>query len=224
MSIACGKFQGRARVDGERDVGADRLACGGDLGDADLVQLDLAIAAFERLGAVAADDVGIAEPQQARIGRQALDRFGAAEQAVERLVGALAGDVPQRDVERRQRETDRTVAGAIALPVGDLAGERRDVGRVAADRERRDGARDRDRGDAAGGEPEALAPADHAVVGRDLDEQRFHGPPLHRSGILRGVAEIVRHADMERLDGGDFHGLIGPAGCGRANWCRGRAL
>ena len=131
----------------------------------------------------------------------------AAEQAIKRLARALAGNVPQRDVERRQREGDRTVARAIALPVGDVAHQRRNVGRVAADRERRNRFLHRDFGDAAGGEAKTLAPADDAVVGRHLDEQRLHFRPLHGRGVLGGIAEVVRHADVERLDGGDFHWL-----------------
>ena len=198
---------GATGVDRERDVRADRLARGGDFRDADFVQLDVAVAARDRCGAVVPHHIGVAVAQQAGIGRHALDGFGAAEQAIERLAGALAGDVPQRDVERRQRETDRPVARAIALPVGDVAHQRRNVGRVAADRERRNGVLHRDLGDAAGGEAKTLAPADEAFIGRHLDEQRLHIRPLRRRGVLGGIAEVVGHADMERLYGGDFHRL-----------------
>jgi hypothetical protein len=84
---------------------------------------------------------------------------------------------------------------------------------------------DRDFGDAAGGEAETLAPADDTVIGRHLDEQRLHLRPLRGGGVLGGIAEIVRHADVERLDGGDFHRLnFLPGWCGRARGYRALTL
>jgi hypothetical protein len=73
------------------------------------VQLDVAIALFDRLLGARRDLLGIAVLQQAGIGRQ-LVAARAAQQPMQRQAGCLAGDVPQRDVEARQREDRDAVA------------------------------------------------------------------------------------------------------------------
>ena len=76
----------------------------------DLVQLDIAIAPRHRARSQAGgDDGGRAVAQQAGIGGQVGARRRAP-QPPQRQPGGLAGDVPQRDVERRQRVDVRPVA------------------------------------------------------------------------------------------------------------------
>ena len=196
---------GATGIDHQRGVGTDRFARRRDFGDADLMKLDEGVAALDRLGAILPDDIGVAVAQQARIGRHALHLLRSAEQTVERLAGALSGNIPQRNVERRECKTDRAVARAIALLVGDIRHQRRDVGRIAPDRQRRNGPFHRHLGNAASRQAKALAPTDDALVRRDFDEQRFHPRPLRRGGILRRIAEVIGNADVEGFDGCDFH-------------------
>jgi len=65
----------------------------------------------------------------------------------------------------------------------------------------------RNLGDAAGRQAETLTPADETFVRRHFDEERLHPGPLYCRRILHRVAEVVRHADVERLYGADFHCL-----------------
>jgi len=73
------------------------------------VQLDVAIALLDREFRSRGDALGIAVFEQAGIARQR-GLSCPAEQAMERQVGGLAGDVPKRDVEARQRKDRDAVA------------------------------------------------------------------------------------------------------------------
>ena len=132
----------------------------------------------------------------------------AAEQVAERQAGALAGDVPQRDVDRGMRIDHRPVAaedveGLRRLPVQSI-----DVGCVLADEprahiglERRLGRRD-DR------VAEALAPAGDAGVGLNLHQQVVHGRKSQAGEVLLRRAHVEGNADVVRVDGRDLHGLL----------------
>src|SRR3974390_1866345 len=57
------------------------------------------------------------------------------------------------------------------------------------------------------GSPPVPSGATAPSICRPLDEQRLHCLPLHGRRMLRGIAEVIRHADVKRLDGCDFHGF-----------------
>jgi hypothetical protein len=101
------------------------------------VQLDVAVAAGDGRRRDPAHDIGVGVAQQAGIGRK-LRSAGAAEEAVERQAGRLAGDVPQRDVEAGQAEGDGAVAPEEMQLLLQVAADAADVAGIAADGERRD--------------------------------------------------------------------------------------
>ena len=125
------RFPHRPRTVGvhhDRHAGPGHVTRGLHLGHGDLVELDVAIAAAERLLGVAGHRVGLAVAQQAGVGRQVGPR-AAAEQAVERQPSHLARDVPQRDVDARQRVDRRTVAADPVQHALQIVVERRDLAR-----------------------------------------------------------------------------------------------
>ena len=73
----------------------------------DLVQLDVAIAALDRLPGRLDDIVAISVPHQACIDFDLVGK-GAAKQSGQRQSGDFAEDVPQRDVDRRDAVHDRS--------------------------------------------------------------------------------------------------------------------
>ena len=152
---------GTIGVDHQLDLGADDAARRRHFGLGDLVQLDARITLLKGVRGVALDEVGLAVAQQARIDRHALGGL-AAQHAIERLAGDLAGDIPQRDVEAGQRIGDRPVARRIVELALQVAHQAADVARIAAERERRHQIGERSPRRRAGAEPESLAPADDA--------------------------------------------------------------
>ena len=80
-------------VDHDRDTVAGRFTGRADLGFLGLVQLDVAVAFGDRLRGPRRDLLGIAILQQAGVGWQAV-AARATQQAIERQVRRLAGNVP----------------------------------------------------------------------------------------------------------------------------------
>jgi hypothetical protein len=112
---------------------------------------------------------------------------------VDRLAQQLALEVPQRDVERRERAGDRALGPELHELVEQGVEEDGVVERVPAqERGRHVPGDDDERGDAAlhGG---GLAEAEQAVVRDDADE-----------GAARAFVRLAPE-ELERLDGGDLH-------------------
>src|SRR5260370_7519295 len=102
-----------------------------------------------------------------------------AEQAIDRQLGDLAGDVPQRDVDAADRLHDEAAPAVLPGAREHLLPEIFDQLRVLANEQRREVFFDHRRGDAAA-DP-GFADADEATVGLDLDDQRA-APRLHPAG------------------------------------------
>ena len=107
----------------------------------------------------------------------------------------LALDVPQRDVERRQRAGQRALRPELDAGVQQRVEQHGMVQRILADQRRREIVRDHaERGEAAL-HRRGLADAEHAVVGVDA----------HEGAVLRRLV-VRRPAHLERIDAGDLHG------------------
>ena len=129
---------------------------------------------------------------------------GAAEQLVDRRLIELAGDVPQRDVDRADRGHDRAFAAVVARHVIHAVPQHFGVERIGAGDERPQRLVDDSGGDLGRLQPlrERLAPAGDAFVGYHLDQ---------RGGALAHPAlrerERLGERALEDVDGdvGDFH-------------------
>ena len=126
--------------------------------------------------AVFRDQRRVAVAQQARIGLE-LRALAAAQQSVQRLAGALAEDVPQRDLDAGEGIDERPVAAQQVHRMQDVAGKRLDV---PASRPITSGATIVSSaalvvGD--GGMAERLAPADQAVLRLDPHQQDLEMRP-----------------------------------------------
>jgi len=168
------------------------------------VQLDEPVAAPERLLRVTGDRVSRAVAQEARVGRQ-LDARAPAEQAIGRHPSDLARDVPQRDVDARQRVHRRPVAPDPVQQTLHVVVEGRDLARIAADTHGPeqgvdDGTRGRKHPMA-----ERLAPADDAAVGLDADQQHVDAGSRPPAEHRRGPVDQHRHVEYERLNPCDLH-------------------
>jgi hypothetical protein len=113
-----------------------------------------------------------------------------AEQPVDRLLGGLPEDVPQRDVDGRERTLDECAAGDVVGAGVEPVGERLDLVGVPALDVRGDDLLDDRCGRARRGE--RLAPAHRAVGRLDADQRRAPGagqPPCvaERPAILQRV-------------------------------------
>ena len=177
------------------------------LGLLGLVQLDVAIALVERLLGPRRHFLGIAIFEQAGVGRQAV-ASGAAQQAMQRQVGRLAGDVPQRDVEPRQGEDGDAVAAEQVQLLLQVVAELRDVARILADRERRDHVVQGRAHGIGAGIAERFAPADDARVRLDPHQQDVVCRPGAQALALVTAAEGVRHLDRMAVDARDLHSIF----------------
>ena len=104
------------------------------------MQLDRLVALPQHGLAFACDQVGIADPQQARIGGNPR-AFRLADQPVQRHALRLGGKIPQRDIERRYREHGDAIAAEqmqVALDLFHEGGNAGRVGHLLALRLRRD--------------------------------------------------------------------------------------
>ena len=94
--------------------------------------------------------------------------MGAADQLVDRPAAGLADDVPERDVDAAQRRRRHALAAVVLDAVVEVFPDHLDVERVAADDARAELRLDVGLGDRR--RAVALAPADDAVGGLDLDD------------------------------------------------------
>ena len=104
------------------------------------MQLDRLVAQPQRRLALARDEIGIADPQQARIGGNPR-ALGLADQAMQRHALRLRGKVPQGDIERRDRKHGDAVAAEqmqVALDLIHEGGNAGGIGDFKAARLRRD--------------------------------------------------------------------------------------
>ena len=168
------------------------------------MQLDQAIAPPERLLGVAGDGLGGAVAQEARVGWQVGAR-ASAQQAVERDAGDLARDVPERDVEARQRVHGRPVAADPVQEPLNLVVDRGDLARIAADAQGSEqGVDDRARG-REDTMTERLAPADDSRIGLEADEQHVDAGPRPAAEHRRGPVDQHREIENEGLNPSDLH-------------------
>ena len=168
------------------------------------MQLDMPIALRAGRRRIPCDERIIAVPEQAGIGRQVTGP-AAAEQTPQRLPGALAQQIPQRDLDAGEGVDERPVAPEQMRAVQNGAGEGVDVARVAADQQRRNDGIERGlrRGDR--GVPEGFAPADQTVVGLDLHHENVEMVPgLARKQRMR-AAHVEGKRDNKAFDRGDQH-------------------
>src|SRR5271156_1789513 len=107
----------------------------------------------------------------------------AAEEAIERHFGDLAGDVPERDVDAADRIHDDPAAAVLAGPCEHLLPQPLDQERVLADQHRLQQLVDDVPRDAAA--DASLADPDHSLVGLDLDEEPA-AARLHAAGAAIG--------------------------------------
>ena len=122
---------------------------------------------------------------------------GAAEQLVDRLIEQLALQVPQRNVERRQRAGQRPFGSELDEGVQQCVEQHRMIERVLADQRRRQIVLD----DPERGEPalhrRRLADAERAVVAMNSDP----------SAALRGLV-LGRPLNLKHFDFADLHGVL----------------
>ncbi len=131
---------------------------------------------------------------------------GAAQQAMQRQVGRLAGDVPQGDVEPRQGEDRDAVAAEQVQLLLQVVAESRDVARILADREGCDHVVQGRAHGIGAGIAERFAPADDARVRLDPHQQ---GVDHDRHALaLVTAAEGVRHLHRMRVDTRDLHSIL----------------
>ena len=125
-----------------------------------------------------------------------------APQLVERQLGALAGDVPEPDVERGERVSGHALLADAHVDAEHLFPQALDKERIFAD-ERRLQARveiGEHRFGAAAVEHQAVAESPHALVGEELGDDELVLGVLQRHRLGRGDAE---KAGVNR---GDLHG------------------
>ena len=189
------------------DVRPRPLARRLDRVDAVLVQLDVPEAALDHLGADAADRLGRDVTQQAGVSAH-LRPARAAEQVAERQAGALAGDVPQRDVDGRMRIDHGSVAAEDVEGLRRLAVQSIDVGRVLADEPRAHIGLERRLGRRDDGVAEALAPAGDAGVGLNLHQQVVHGRKAQAGEVLLRRPHVEGNAHVVGVDRRDLHGCL----------------
>src|SRR5262249_7012144 len=144
--------------------------------------------------------LGVLAPAAAAVGAHAVRV--AAPKLVERQPGRLAGEIPQRDVERGDRHAGDADAPHAAVAAVHLVPQALDLERILPDQQALEprvevgqhGFR------AAAAEHHAVALAAHAFVGRDVGDDEFVVRPLGRYRPRRGDGEKAG------LDGSNFHG------------------
>ncbi len=156
------------------------------------------------LGAHAPHSARRAVAHEAGVGPH-LATAGAAEEIAQRQTGALARDVPQRDVDGGVRVNHRTIASEDVEGLRRLAMQGVDVGRVLTHEPRGHVGLERGLGGRDDGVAEALAPAGDAGVGLHLDEEMIHGGEAQAGELLLWRPHVERDADVVGADGGDFH-------------------
>ncbi len=198
---------GTVGVHHDRDAGARGLASGLHLGLPGLVQLDVAVAFRQRLPRLQGDDFGIVQPEEAGIGIDLRARR-TAQQLHQRLSRALARQIPERDVEARQRKDGDAVTPEEMQRLLHPVQEPGNVPGIATDRERRhhvvDGSAYRTLAIVA----EGVAPADEAVLGLDAHQQRLEPAPVPPAPALGLGRALEGDLERNRLDAHDLHGGV----------------
>ena len=169
-----------------------------------LMQFDGGVTSPDRLLREARDEIGTAVAQQARIGRNALPACPA-EQAMKRHALRLADEVPQRDVDAAEREADRAVPPHGVKLALQIRHERRHVGDLSPDAQRRHHARESFARQRRCCKAEGLAPSDQSCVGVDPNEQRLHVRPRAERSHRLGSAMFVGHGDKDWFNLGNLH-------------------
>src|SRR5438876_205218 len=193
------------RVEHDPRAGTGDVARGLHLRHGDLVQLDVAIAALERLLGVEGDGVRLAVAQQARVRGQVGART-AAEQPVERQPRELAGDVPERDVDAGERVDGRPVAPDTVQPALEVVVDLGDLRRVAAHAHRAEHGVDGRACRVEDPVAERLAPAADPGVGVDAHQQHVDAGHRAVAQLRRRPLDDHRQVDDKRLDARDLHG------------------
>jgi hypothetical protein len=141
--------------------------------------------------------------QQAGVGGQLAAR-AATEQPRQRLAGALAEQIPQRDLDPGEGIDEWPVAAEHMCAMQHGAGQAVDVTSVAPDHQRRDDAVERRPGRRNCGVTKGFTPADQSVFGLDLHHQNIEMiPGLPGQQGMRFHIEGKR--DHEAFDCGDRH-------------------
>ena len=196
---------GAIGVEHDPDIGAAGFARGGDGGRRALVKLDVLVAARQGDLADLRHVLRRVEAQQAGVGGDLLP-LRSAQQRVDRFAGGFSRDIPQRDVEARQREADRPVARhALRLAV-EVRHDPRDIRGVAPNGEGSDHALNREVAHQAAAKAEGFAPACDAGVGFNLDVHRVlrHAAVGCRQRRFRR-AMLIGYANQKRFNARDFH-------------------
>ena len=131
----------------------------------------------------------------------------AAEKPPQRLLGALAEDVPERDVDAGKARQHDALATVVVGRLIDLLPQIFRPAGILPDDERSDLCLDHRRADGVRSAPHGrLAPADDVrVVGVNLDQQSLAGP-VFAAGISEGMRHFI--AKPDGLDAGDAHGTL----------------
>ena len=207
-----GHVEAMIRVDHQHNVRADRVAHSGNPIQVLLhrTQADFHLDRFESLRFIAerfldrlfVQAIHVLEVKAGRIGLQRGTET-AADQLVDRLVGGFADNVPQRNINTADRCDGHARQAVILDLVVELFPQHFNVEGIAPDDRRAqhrfdDGAIDCRRAI-------AIAPADGAVVGTDLDDQRALGfvePAARRGKRLVHVDEQLMRNDFGNLHSG----------------------
>ena len=170
------------------------------------MQLDVLVAAFERARGVALEVLGVAVILQQRGIAFDMRALGAAEQRRYRNALALAADVPERDVQARERVEHRPGAAHRQQHALEPRNKRA-VGGALPDRETPDPVVERRDHHGAGG-AERLAPADEAGSGRDAHIEAFDMGARHALRHRRRRPDVQRNAQRDRIDRGNLSSML----------------
>ena len=144
--------------------------------------------------------------QQARVRRHGRARR-ATEQLVQRALSHLAGNVPECDVDAGQREHHRTVPAEDVDLVRHLAHQRRDVGGITPDEQRRNEGVERHLGSGRDRMAERLAPAFHAGVGAHSHQQHVDASRRTACDEMIAAGGRIGHGQQERVNFSNQHGM-----------------
>jgi hypothetical protein len=209
-SIAAGMREGdrglavqrTVHVDHQRNAGADRLPRGKYRRRGGLVQFDRLVAQSQRHLAFACNQLGLADPQQARIGGNSR-AFRSPDQPVQRHALRLGGKIPQRDIERRYREHRDAIATEqmqVALDLFHEGGNICRVGNLEPLRLRRNHFLDGGAGGSRTDIGKGIAPAGDAGIGGNLNHDDFQRRNCRRTLLETRDPGVIGDADMVRPD------------------------
>ena len=172
------------------------------------MELDGRIAFVERGAHLPRDKLAVAVLEQACVPGDERRGGGSAENLPERHPGPLRGEVPERDVDRGEPEDGDPVAPEEVQRLLELAHEGKDMGRVAADQDRRhrrvDHRLDRRHAVVA----ERLSPADRPVLGLDSNQEDVECVPRPPAPGRRRPVVLVWDGEWDGVDAGDLHARI----------------